>query len=72
MTTYEYAAEFLPLDWNLCPREAGIIGSLADNECVHGKLPTDQVVRRGHLQLFEGHQFCACWGRLLPCEATNG
>lgn len=32
-----------------CPLESGLIGALADNECEHGRLPTDTTRR------------CGCW-----------
>lgn len=32
-----------------CPIEAGVIGNLADNECKHGRLPSDRTPA------------CGCW-----------
>ena len=44
---YRHVQGQIGLDW--CPIEAGLLGSLADNECPHGTLPTDKVVA------------CSCW-----------
>lgn len=33
----------------VCPIEAGVLGFLADNECGHGRLPTDRSPA------------CGCW-----------
>ena len=32
-----------------CPIEAGVLGRLADHECVHGRLPGDRTAK------------CGCW-----------
>ena len=43
-----------------CPIEAGTVGSLADHECVHGRLPTDPTPA------------CGCWVNESTNGATNG
>jgi hypothetical protein len=43
-----------------CPIEAGIIGLLADGECVHGSLPSDHDAAA-----------CGCWDALLACRAEG-
>lgn len=40
-----------------CPIEAGIVGNLADNECAHGRLPTDTTPP------------CGCWPQEAPQPA---
>lgn len=37
----------------VCPIESGLVGKLADNECPHGYLPTDRVIK------------CECW-KMVP------
>jgi len=46
-----------------CPIEAGLLGRLADHECVHGRLPSDRTPR------------CGCWpeeaATVIPLHSTE-
>lgn len=50
---YRLASEQCP---GACPIECGFIGYLADNECEHGRLPTD------------GGDPCGCWGEVIEAH----